>query len=113
MCVIFTAPQLSDLLPVLADLPADKIVQFAIALGVPETAIKTAEKNHPNDVERVKMECLKCWINNSDEVSWEAITRALETNGVDQKNLAKKIQSGQCMQSSSTLNTSELTTITM
>ena len=112
MSILCTAPELSNLLPVLADLPADKIFQFAIALGVPETVIRTAETNRQGDVDRVKLECLQWWISNSDDITWEAISRALETRGVDQKNLARRIQSGQCEQSFSAFDTSELATFT-
>ena len=91
--IILTAPKLNTLLPALAKLPADKILQFALALGVPDTTVGTAEINHQKDADRVKMESLKWWLNNSDDISWMAIARALVTEGVDQRNLAKKILS--------------------
>ena len=92
MYIIFlTAVTLQTLQPKLADLPANKIHPFAIALGVPDTVVTTAETNYDRDADRVKTECLKWWLNNSKDITWEAIAKALKTEGVDQKNLADKI----------------------
>ena len=96
LCIIHTAPKLNTLLPALVHLPADKIPQFALALGVPDSTFGTAETNHQRDANRVKMECLKWWLNNSGDISWEAIAKALKTEGVDQKNLADKILQEKC-----------------
>lgn len=91
--IILTAPTLNTLLPALAKLPADKIPQFALALGVPDTTVGTAEINHQRDADRVKMESLKWWLRNSDDISWTAVAKALVTKGVDLKNLAREILS--------------------
>ena len=95
--IILTAPKLNTLLPALVDL-SDKIPQFALALDVPEPTLRMFENNFPRDNDRVKMECLKWWLNNSDDISWEAIARALKTKGVDKKNLADEILRDKCRQ---------------
>ena len=93
--ILHAALQLNDLLSALVDLPANKIVQFALALGVPKKVTTMAESNFPKDVDRVKIECLSWWLGNCD-VSWEAIANALKTLLVDEKNLAEEILLEKC-----------------
>ena len=109
MYIIFlTAVTLQTLQPKLADLLADKIRPFAIALGVPDRAVTKAETNYPKDADHVLTECLRWWLNNSDDISWEAIAKALKTKGVDHKNLADKILHEQSSSSTGELNYSTI-----
>ena len=85
-------PEHRDLLSSLAKLPSSKVGKFAIALGVPKNVIDEFQTNHPKDVYRVKSEALSWWIAN-EEASWEAVARALEATGVDERNLAICIRS--------------------
>jgi hypothetical protein len=81
-----------DLLAALVDLPAKKVERFSIALGVPKRIVDEARENHPRDVGRVKSDTMDWWLANK-AASWDAVARALETPGVDERNLAKKIRS--------------------
>ena len=89
--IILTAPELGDLVSALTDLPANKILPFALALKIPEVTVTTAESNFSKDADRVKMESLKWWLRNSDNISWVAIAIALASKAVAEKNLARKI----------------------
>ena len=85
-------PKHGDLLAALADLPPRKVEKFAIALGVPKNVVEESQINNPKDIYRVKSDALDWWIRNKN-VSWEAVARALEAKGVDERNLAKGIRS--------------------
>ena len=85
-------PKHGDLVGVLADLPPRKVEKFAIALGVPKNVVEESQINHPKDIYRVKSDALDWWIRN-ENASWEAVTKALEAKGVDERNLAKRIRS--------------------
>ena len=80
------------LVAALAELPPGKVERFAIALGVPRRIIETSQVNHPQDIYRVKLDALSWWIANK-EASWDAVAKALETMGVDERNLATQIRS--------------------
>ena len=84
-------PKHDELLEALAELPADKVERFAIALGVPRNVVKESRMNNPHDIVLVKSDSLSWWIANK-EPSWEAVARALETKTVDERNLAKQIR---------------------
>ena len=81
-----------DLLAALVELPAKKVERFSLTLGVPKRIIDEARENHPHDVGRIKSEAISWWLAN-ETTSWDAIATALETPGVDERNLAKKIRS--------------------
>ena len=85
-------PKHGDLLAALADLPPRKVEKFAIALGVPKNVVEESQINNPKDIYRVKSDALDWWIRN-DNASWEAVAKALETKGVDERNLAERIRS--------------------
>ena len=80
------------LVAALAELPPGKVERFAIALGVPKNVIDESRINHPRDISRVKSDALSWWIAN-EEASWDAVARALEATGVDERNLAKQVRS--------------------
>ena len=82
-----------DLLVALVELPANKVENFSLALGVPKRIINEARENYPHEVGRVKSDAMSWWLANADEISWDAVAKALETPGVDERNLAKKIRS--------------------
>ena len=88
----FETPKHGDLLVALADLPPRKVEKFAIALGVPKNVVEESQINNPKDVYHVKSDALDWWIRN-ENASWEAIAKALEAKGVDERNLAKRIRS--------------------
>ena len=81
-----------DLLAALVELPAKKVERFSLALGVPKRIIDEARENYPHDIGRIKSEAISWWFANKT-ASWEAVTKALETPGVDERNLAIKIRS--------------------
>ena len=85
-------PKHGDLVAALADLPPRKVEKFAIALGVPKNVLEESQINHPKDIYRVKSDALDWWIRN-ENASWEAVTKALEAKGVDERNLARRIRS--------------------
>ena len=85
-------PKHGDLLATLADLPPRKVEKFSIALGVPKNVVEESQINNPKDIYRVKSDALDWWIRN-DNASWEAVAKALETKGVDERNLAERIRS--------------------
>ena len=69
----------------LAELPDDKTEMFAVALKVPTRITTNCEGSR-------LLAALRYWIDNSEDVSWEAIAKALEVPRVDQRNLARKIR---------------------
>ena len=81
-----------DLLTALVELPAKKVERFSLALGVPKRIIDEARENHPHDVSRIKSDAMSWWLAN-ETASWDAVAKALETPGVDERNLARKIHS--------------------
>ena len=81
-----------DLLTALIELPAKKVERFSLALGVPKRIIDEARENHPHDVDRIKSDAMSWWLANKT-ASWDAVAKALETPGVDERNLARKIRS--------------------
>ena len=85
-------PKHGDLVAALADLPPRKVEKFAIALGVPKNVLEESQINHPKEIYRVKSDALDWWIRN-ENASWEAVTKALEAKGVDERNLARRIRS--------------------
>ena len=85
-------PKHDDLLAALADLPPRKVEKFAIALGIPKNVVEESQINNPKDIYRVKSDALDWWIRN-ENASWEAIAKALETKGIDERNLARRIRS--------------------
>ena len=86
-------PELRDLLAAVANLSLAKVVRFAVALGVPSRVVDESKQTHPSDVYLVKYDILRWWIDNAEEDTWEAIATALESAGVDERNLAKQIRS--------------------
>ena len=89
------APKLGDLLASLTDLPAPKVEQFAIVLGVPQGVVEESRVNHPGSIYHVKCDSLSWWIANADDLTWDAVAKALESPGVGERNLAKKIRTKQ------------------
>ena len=85
-------PKHGDLVAAVADLSPRKVEKFAIALGVPKNVVEESQINNPKDIDRVKLDALDWWIRN-ENASWEAIAKALEARGVDERNLAKRIRS--------------------
>ena len=85
-------PKHRDLLSSLAELSPSKVEKFAIALGVPKNVIEEFQMNHPHDIYRVKSDALSWWVKN-ERTSWEAVAKALEATGVDERNLANSIRS--------------------
>ena len=85
-------PQHGDLVAAVADLSPRKVEKFAIALGVPKNVVEESQINNPKDIDRVKLDALDWWIRN-ENASWEAVAKALEAKGVDERNLAKRIRS--------------------
>ena len=81
-----------DLLAALVELPAKKVEHFSITLGVPKRIIDEARENYPHNVGCIKSEALSWWLANETS-SWDAVARALESPGVDERNLARKIRS--------------------
>ena len=81
-----------DLLAALVELSAKKVERFSLALGVPKRIIDEARENHPHDIGRIKSDAMSWWLANKT-ACWDAIARALETPGVDERNLAIKIRS--------------------
>jgi hypothetical protein len=81
-----------DLLAALVELPAKKVESFSLTLGVPKRIIDEARENHPLDVARIKSDAIDWWLAN-ETTSWDAVAKALESPGVDQRNLAKEIRS--------------------
>ena len=90
--MVAITPKHGDLLVALADLPPGKVEKFTIALGVPKNVVEESQINNPKDIYRVKSDALDWWIRN-ENASWEAVAKALETKGVDERNLAKRIRS--------------------
>ena len=88
-------PKHRDVLASLVDLPPTKVGNFAVALGVPKRVVEESRMNHPSDIYRVKSDSLSWWIANAEDLTWEAIAKALESPGVDERNLAKKIRTKQ------------------
>ena len=82
----------SDLLAALSKLPPSKVEKFAFALGVPKNVVEESRVNHPHDIFRVKSDALNWWIAN-EKTSWEAVAKALEAKGVDERNLSEGIRS--------------------
>ena len=87
-----TAPKIGDLLAALAYLPPKKVERFAITLRVPKRIVEESRVNHPSDISQIKSDALSWWIANADDLTWEAIAKALESPGVEERNLAKKIR---------------------
>ena len=81
-----------NLLAALVELPAKKVESFSLTLGVPKRIIDEARENHRGNVYRIKSDAMDWWLAN-ETTSWDAVTTALETPGVDERNLAKKIRS--------------------
>ena len=85
-------PKHGDLVVALADLPPRKVEKFTVALGVPKNVVEESQINNPKDIYRVKSDALDWWIRN-ENASWEAVAKALEAKGVDERNLARRIRS--------------------
>ena len=85
-------PKHGDLVVALADLPPRKVEKFTLALGVPKNVFEESQINNPKDIYRVKSDALDWWIRN-ENASWEAVAKALEAKGVDERNLAGRIRS--------------------
>jgi hypothetical protein len=81
-----------DLWTALVELPARKVESFALALGVPQTIVDEARENHPHNVGRIKSDTMSWWLAN-ETASWDAVATALESRGVDERNLSRKIRS--------------------
>ena len=88
-------PKIGNLLAALADLPPTKVENFAVALGVPKRVVEESRVNHPSDICRVKSDSLSWWIANAEDLTWKAVAKALESPGVEERNLAKKIRTKQ------------------
>ena len=82
-----------DLLTALAELPATKVESFSIALGVPKRIVVEARENQRGNVYGIKSDVMSWWLANAEIISWDAVARALETPGVDERNLARRIRS--------------------
>ena len=87
-----STPKIGDLLVSLADLPPTKVERFSVALGVPKRVVEESRVNHPSDICQVKSDSLSWWIANAEDLTWEAIAKALESSGVEERNLAKMIR---------------------
>ena len=87
-----TLKYLRDLLAALVELPAKKVESFSLTLGVPKRIIDVARENHRHNVGRIKFDAMDWWLAN-ETASWDAVARALEAPGVDERNLAREIRS--------------------
>ena len=90
---IMSALKHGDLLAALVELPPMKVENFSVTLGVPKRIIDEARENHRGNVYRVKSDSVSWWLANAEIISWDAVARALESPGVDERNLARKIRS--------------------
>ena len=81
-----------DLLAALAELPPMKLESFSVTLGVPKRIIDEARENYRGNVYRIKSDAMSWWLANAEIISWDAVARALESPGVDERNLAREIR---------------------
>ena len=88
-----TTPSYNALLRELADLPPTKVEVLSTALDLPRKVFEQSQTNHPRDARRWKSDVVDWWVRNYEEVSWEALAAALESEEVDERKIARQIRS--------------------
>lgn len=68
-----------------------KYFHIGIQLGIPEHQLKEFESNYP-EARRCFSELISYWLKNSERVSWDSLTTALESPSVNEKKLASELR---------------------
>ena len=87
-----STPSCNALLRELTDFPPNKVEVLSTALDVPRRVFQQSQINHPREARRWKADVVDWWVRNK-EVSWEALAAALESEEVDERNIARQIRS--------------------
>ena len=68
-----------------------KYYYIGVQLGIPEHQLNEFESNYP-EARRRFSELISYWPKNSESVSWDSLTMALESPFVDEKRLASELR---------------------
>ena len=79
MATKLSISDLRDILAVLKEL--SEPYQLGIQLNIPSSTLKTIEKNHPGNIDRLKIEVIEYWLCNSPNTSWTTLANAVERLG--------------------------------
>ena len=65
---------------------------LGVQLDIDGNRLDEIECNNPRDASTCCREAFKYWLDNNTDASWESLLKALESEGVSKKNLAREIR---------------------
>ena len=94
ICNTYDAPELTDLVTALDDLPASKVRYLCILLGVGECTLEQIDAN-PDALTRIP-KYLQAWLDRDENTTWTSIVDALRSRKLSKCGLADKITRKYC-----------------